>query len=69
MHEAERVCDHLAIMYNGDILAEGSQRELCEQHGQHSLEELFFALIDQHDDQEDSGGLVAEGEIGTEQQL
>ena len=69
MHEAERVCDHLAIMYNGDILAEGSQRELCEQHGQHSLEELFFALIDQHDDQEGSDGLVAEGVIASEQQL
>jgi hypothetical protein len=42
---------------------------LCEQHGQHSLEELFFALIDQHDDQEGSDGLVAEGEIASEQQL
>jgi sodium transport system ATP-binding protein len=68
MHEAERVCDHLAIMYQGDILAEGAQRELCEQHGQHSLEDLFFALIDQQDYQENSSGLVAEDVIATEQQ-
>jgi sodium transport system ATP-binding protein len=69
MHEAERVCDHVAIMYQGDILAEGDQRELCEQHGQDSLEELFFTLIDQHDGQEDSDDLVAEDVIAREQQL
>jgi sodium transport system ATP-binding protein len=68
MNEAERVCNHVAIMYQGDILAEGGQRELCEQHGQHSLEELFFALIDQRDGQENSTGLVAEDVLATEQQ-
>ena len=68
MNEAERVCNHVAIMYQGDILAEGGQGELCEKHGQDSLEELFFALIDQRDRQENSGGFVAEDVITTEQQ-
>jgi sodium transport system ATP-binding protein len=68
MNEAERVCDRVAIMYHGDILAEGSQRELCETHGQHSLEELFFALIDRDDSHEDSTGVVAEDVIASEQQ-
>jgi sodium transport system ATP-binding protein len=69
MNEAERVCDHVAIMYQGEILAEGGQRELCEHHGQHSLEELFFALIDQHDCQENSAALVTPDIIATESQL
>jgi sodium transport system ATP-binding protein len=68
MNEAERVCNHVAIMYQGDILAEGRQRELCEQYGQHSLEDLFFALIDQHDCQENSAGLAVEDAISSEQQ-
>jgi sodium transport system ATP-binding protein len=68
MNEAERVCDHVAIMYQGDILAEGGQHELCEQHGQQNLEELFFALINEHDSQENSLGIVAQDVIATEQQ-
>ncbi|MBC8437436.1 MAG: ATP-binding cassette domain-containing protein [Planctomycetes bacterium] len=68
MNEAERVCDHVAIMYHGDILAEGSQGELCEKHGQRSLEELFFALIDRNDNHENRTGIVADDTIGMEQQ-
>ena len=47
MSEAERVCDHVAIMYEGDILAQGKQQELCEHYGWKNLEELFFGLMDQ----------------------
>lgn len=49
MREAERLCDRLAIIYRGHLLAEGSQAELAEQHQQPDLEELFFKLISQHE--------------------
>jgi len=50
MREAERLCDRIAIMHRGNILAEGSLGELLELHGERDLEELFFGLISQHDD-------------------
>jgi sodium transport system ATP-binding protein len=50
MREAERLCDRIAIMHRGDILAEGSLDELLEIHGEDDLEELFFGLISQHDE-------------------
>lgn len=45
MREAEKLCDRIAIMHHGHILAEGPLDELCERHEQHDLEELFFRLI------------------------
>jgi sodium transport system ATP-binding protein len=45
MREAERLCDRIAIMHRGRILAEGSLAELGEEHGEPDLEELFFRLI------------------------
>ncbi len=50
MREAERLCDRIAIMHRGNILAEGSLGELLELYGEHDLEELFFGLISQHDE-------------------
>jgi sodium transport system ATP-binding protein len=49
MREAEKLCDRIAIMHRGHILAEGTLAELCERHEQHDLEELFFRLIHEHD--------------------
>ena len=49
MREAERLCDRLAIIHRGQILAEGTLEELRQQHHQHDLEELFFQLISRHD--------------------
>lgn len=49
MREAERLCDRIAIMHRGHILAEGSLAELLEQHKQDELEELFFDLICEYD--------------------
>ncbi|HEX3868850.1 MAG TPA: ATP-binding cassette domain-containing protein [Pirellulales bacterium] len=49
MREAEKLCDRIAIMYRGNILAEGTLDELRESHHEHDLEELFFHLISQHD--------------------
>ena len=45
MREAERLCDRVAIMHEGRILAEGTQEELRQQYGQEDLEDLFFELI------------------------
>ncbi len=45
MREAERLCDRLAIIYRGRLLAEGPIEELRETHNEQDLEELFFSLI------------------------
>jgi sodium transport system ATP-binding protein len=45
MREAERLCDRVAIMHRGRILAEGTLETLRQQHEEHDLEELFFQLI------------------------
>ncbi|VTR99092.1 ABC transporter ATP-binding protein [Tuwongella immobilis] len=45
MREVEKLCDRLAIMSGGKILACGTLEELRNQHQQHDLEELFFSLV------------------------
>lgn len=45
MREAERLCDHVAIVHKGKVLADGTLAELRERYGEHDLEELFFQLI------------------------
>jgi sodium transport system ATP-binding protein len=54
MREAERLCDRIAIMHQGSILAEGTLEQLHDRHAQRDLEELFFQLISQHDDVRDT---------------
>jgi sodium transport system ATP-binding protein len=44
MHEVEKLCDRVAIICRGQILASGTLDELRERHGQSDLEELFFQL-------------------------
>jgi sodium transport system ATP-binding protein len=51
MREVEKLCDRIAIMHRGHILAEGSLAELQQQHQEGDLEELFFQLISHHDAQ------------------
>ncbi len=50
MREAERLCDRIAIMHRGHILAEGTLEELQSRHDERDLEELFFQLISKHDE-------------------
>jgi sodium transport system ATP-binding protein len=50
MREVERLCDAVAIMHRGHILAEGTLPELRERHGEQDLEELFFRLISRHEE-------------------
>jgi sodium transport system ATP-binding protein len=50
MREAEKLCDRIAIMYRGCILAEGTLAEVRERYREPDLEELFFQLISRHDE-------------------
>ncbi len=45
MREAERLCDRVAIINRGRLLAEGTIPELRAEHGQADLEDVFFSLI------------------------
>jgi sodium transport system ATP-binding protein len=49
MREVERLCDRIAIMHRGHILAEGTLDDLRQAHKEDDLEELFFQLISQHE--------------------
>jgi sodium transport system ATP-binding protein len=45
MREVEKLCDRVAIISQGRILACGTLADLREEHGQSDLEELFFQLV------------------------
>ena len=45
MREVEKLCDRVAVIGHGRILAAGSLDELREEHGESDLEELFFRLV------------------------
>ena len=51
MREAERLCDRIAIIHRGHMLAEGTLEGLRESCGEHDLEELFFQLISEYERQ------------------
>lgn len=45
LSEVEKLCDRVAIMSRGTIVASGSLPELREKYGQPDLEEIFFSLM------------------------
>lgn len=45
MREVEKLCDEVAIIHHGRILAMGSLDELRDRHGEPDIEELFFQLV------------------------
>jgi sodium transport system ATP-binding protein len=49
MREVEKLCDRVAIIHRGEILALGTVADLAAEHRQPDMEELFFELIQQHD--------------------
>jgi sodium transport system ATP-binding protein len=51
MREAEKLCDRIAVIHKGHILACGTVADLEAQYGDSDLEELFFDLILKHDEQ------------------
>ncbi len=44
MDEAERLCDHIAIIVGGKIVAAGTPQDLMAKTGQSTLEDAFVAL-------------------------
>jgi sodium transport system ATP-binding protein len=52
MREVEKLCGRIAIIHRGRILAQGSLDQLADEHSQPDVEELFFELIQQHDQAE-----------------
>jgi sodium transport system ATP-binding protein len=50
MREVERLCDRVAIIHKGRILAEGSVAELEQRFGETDMEELFFSLISKYEE-------------------
>lgn len=50
MREVEKLCDRIAVIHKGQILDEGTLPELADRHDQPDVEELFFDLIQQHDE-------------------
>lgn len=45
MSEVRRLCDRIAILHRGNILAIGSMDELVQRYQEQDLEELFYNLI------------------------
>ncbi len=49
MREVEKLCDRVAVINKGSILAMGSVKELEDRYGEPDMEELFFTLISRHE--------------------
>ena len=45
MREVEKLCDRVAIMAKGKIVAAGTLPELRAEHSEDDVEELFFRLV------------------------
>jgi sodium transport system ATP-binding protein len=64
MREAERLCDHIAILHRGSILADGTLASLLDAHSGDDLEQVFFDLISQHDKSEGEPDTLPAGSAG-----
>ena len=51
MREVEKLCDRIAVIHKGTILALGTVRELEEKYQHPDMEELFFDLISEYEEQ------------------
>jgi len=47
MSEVEKLCDRIALIHGGKILAEGTLADLREKSGLHDLEEIFVRLVEE----------------------
>lgn len=45
MSEAERLCDHVAVIHEGVVKGEGTVQELKDRTGQASMEKAFLSLV------------------------
>jgi sodium transport system ATP-binding protein len=51
MREVEKLCDRIAVIHRGRILAIGSVADLEKEYNEPDMEELFFDLISRYEDQ------------------
>ncbi|WP_439956820.1 MULTISPECIES: ABC transporter ATP-binding protein [Nocardioides] len=58
MDEAEQLCDRLVVMDKGVIAAEGSPRELIEEHSTREVAELRFGIVEEGNVHEQIAGKV-----------
>jgi sodium transport system ATP-binding protein len=49
LHEAQRLCDEVAIIHKGKLLTQGSIEALQETSGQRDLEDIFIDLVEEKD--------------------
>ena len=54
MSEVEKLCDEIAILHRGHVLAQGTLGELRQNHDEASFEDLFFRLISEHDERHEA---------------
>jgi ABC-2 type transport system ATP-binding protein len=45
LEEAEQLCDHIAFINGGEIVAQGTSADLSEQYGVTSLEDAYLELV------------------------
>lgn len=45
MSEVERLCDHIGIIHDGKLLAEGTVPELRTKYAEHNLEEIIVKVV------------------------
>ena len=45
LEEAERLCDRIAFIYDGQIVAQGTSAELASEYGVSSLEDAYLELV------------------------
>ena len=58
MDEAEQLCDRLVVMDKGLIAAEGSPRQLIDEHSTREVAELRFAITDETNPHEQIAGKI-----------
>lgn len=49
LSEAERLCDRLVFLDHGQVVAEGTPAELCQQAGVNSVEDAFLKMVGRED--------------------
>jgi sodium transport system ATP-binding protein len=49
LSEAERLCDRLVFLDHGQVVAEGTSAELCQQAGVEGLEDAFLKTVGRED--------------------
>lgn len=46
MSEVEKLCDHIGIIHDGKLLAEGTLTELRQKFGMQDLEDIFVSIVE-----------------------